>query len=156
MSWLRRTPHTLTLCAGAIFRQGNTLQALETNYRTLQALQNAQQHAAANPAAQQQAHGIEALGAGAAAMDVSDGEDEDGNGNGVDGDGEDFMAVDGGAGTSGRGGRPRGAKVSPEFKAKVLRLLEENEFDQLRSSKMGQEEFLKLLALFNAAGIHFA
>ena len=35
-------------------------------------------------------------------------------------------------------------------------VLEDNGLDTNRSSKMSQEEFLQLLALFNAAGIHFA
>ena len=47
-------------------------------------------------------------------------------------------------------------QVSPEFKAKVMDMLTQHGFDQLRSSKMAQEEFLRLLAAFNADGIHFA
>ena len=35
-------------------------------------------------------------------------------------------------------------------------MLTQQGFDQLRSSKMAQEEFLRLLAAFNADGIHFA
>lgn len=74
---------------------------------------------------------------------------------------DDAMALDGagpsGAGASGGGGgNGRRGKVSPEFKSKVEQLLEANGFDTLRSSKMAQEDFLRLLATFNAAGIHFA
>ena len=35
-------------------------------------------------------------------------------------------------------------------------MLTQQGFDQLRSSKMAQEDFLRLLAAFNASGIHFA
>eukprot|EP00198_Chlamydomonas_reinhardtii_P000368 XP_001689703.1 dimethyladenosine transferase [Chlamydomonas reinhardtii] len=103
---------------GAIFKQTNTLQALETNWRTYQ-------------------------------DDAMDGDD----------DNDDAMTVDGGAGGGGgggRGGRRAGGKVSPEFKELVMKVLEDNGLDTNRSSKMSQEEFLQLLALFNAAGIHFA
>jgi 18S rRNA (adenine1779-N6/adenine1780-N6)-dimethyltransferase len=46
--------------------------------------------------------------------------------------------------------------VSPEFKAKILALLRDGGFEELRASKMSQEELLALLAAFNAAGVHFA
>lgn len=75
---------------------------------------------------------------------------------------DDAMALDGagpsgaGASSGGGGGNGRRGKVSPEFKSKVEQLLEANGFDTLRSSKMAQEDFLRLLATFNAAGIHFA
>lgn len=49
-----------------------------------------------------------------------------------------------------------GLQVSPEFKAKVMQLLTAGGFEEQRSSKMGQEELLALLAAFNTAGIHFA
>ena len=35
-------------------------------------------------------------------------------------------------------------------------VVESSGFDQRRASKMSQDEFLALLAHFNAAGIHFA
>lgn len=47
-------------------------------------------------------------------------------------------------------------QVSPEFKAKILALLRDGGFEELRASKMSQEELLALLAAFNAAGVHFA
>jgi hypothetical protein len=47
-------------------------------------------------------------------------------------------------------------QVSPEFKSKVLAILTAGGFDDMRSSKMSQEEMLALLAAFNAEGIHFA
>jgi 18S rRNA (adenine1779-N6/adenine1780-N6)-dimethyltransferase len=63
------------------------------------------------------------------------------------------MAIDGAGG--GGGGRRRG-KVSPEFKDLVQRVLVDGGFDQMRASKMSQEEFIRMLACFNAVGIHFS
>ncbi len=45
---------------------------------------------------------------------------------------------------------------SEAFKARVIGVLEANELDGARSSKLSQDDFLRLLALFNAAGVHFA
>jgi 18S rRNA (adenine1779-N6/adenine1780-N6)-dimethyltransferase len=42
------------------------------------------------------------------------------------------------------------------FKARVIGVLESNGLDQQRSGKMSQDDFLRLLSLFNAAGVHFA
>jgi 18S rRNA (adenine1779-N6/adenine1780-N6)-dimethyltransferase len=52
------------------------------------------------------------------------------------------------------GGRSRG-KVSPEFKELVVGVLVGAGYDQARSAKLHQEDFLALLAAFNAAGVHF-
>jgi len=46
-------------------------------------------------------------------------------------------------------------QVSPEFKTKVMEVLTKGGFENMRSSKMSQDELLALLAAFNAAGIHF-
>ena len=46
--------------------------------------------------------------------------------------------------------------ASEAFKARVVGVLESNGLDQLRSGKMSQDDFLRLLSLFNAAGVHFA
>mmetsp|Transcript_16639 Transcript_16639/g.28561 ORF Transcript_16639/g.28561 Transcript_16639/m.28561 type:complete len:376 (+) Transcript_16639:46-1173(+) len=119
---------------GAIFKQARTLAALEQNYRTFQALA-----AVGHPAAVQTA-GIERLAADG--MDMSDGDDQD-----MD-DGPQSMAVD-----TGKIGKN---KVSPEFKAKVIAMLTAGKFDEMRASKMSQEEVLALLAAFNSIGIHFA
>ena len=35
-------------------------------------------------------------------------------------------------------------------------VLESNSFEQMRASKMSQDDFLLLLATFNEKGIHFA
>jgi 18S rRNA (adenine1779-N6/adenine1780-N6)-dimethyltransferase len=41
------------------------------------------------------------------------------------------------------------------FKEKCLAVLGEGEYEDKRSSKLTQDDFLRLLALFNKAGIHF-
>jgi len=46
-------------------------------------------------------------------------------------------------------------QVTPEFKAKVMAVLKAGGFENMRSSKMSQDELLGLLAAFNSAGIHF-
>ncbi len=46
-------------------------------------------------------------------------------------------------------------KASDEFKAKVIGILEQNDFAEKRASKMSQDDFLQLLAHFNESGIHF-
>jgi 18S rRNA (adenine1779-N6/adenine1780-N6)-dimethyltransferase len=42
-----------------------------------------------------------------------------------------------------------------KFKDYVLNVLKEGDFNEKRSAKLDQDDFLELLALFNAAGIHF-
>ncbi|GLI60554.1 hypothetical protein VaNZ11_002712 [Volvox africanus] len=135
---------------GAIFRQANALQTLEENYRVYQALQGAGSANAVGGAA-----GIRNLG-GDEAMD-HDGGDADIDMEDNDDDDDDAMTMDGdpSARSKGFGGRKGGGRVSPEFRELVLKVLTDNGMDTNRSSKMSQEEFLQLLALFNAAGIHF-
>ncbi|KAI8466240.1 MAG: dimethyladenosine transferase [Monoraphidium minutum] len=167
---------------GAAFRGSRTLAALEDNYRTMAALAAAGGGgvaAAGGAAASGVAAAAGASGSGAAAsgsgpappavaaqqwaaalgaaapMDASDGEgsDEEGAGDGMELDG----GGGGGANTGLRsGGRPGGkGKVSSEFKAMVAGVLEAAGFEQMRPAKMAQDDFLRLLAAFNAAGIHF-
>lgn len=40
--------------------------------------------------------------------------------------------------------------------SQVLGILQQNGFEDARVAKMGQDDILRLLACFNAAGIHFA
>jgi len=47
------------------------------------------------------------------------------------------------------------AASSDQFKETVLQLLAHTELSDKRSSKLEQDDFLKLLAAFNQAGIHF-
>ncbi|KAF6255703.1 S-adenosyl-L-methionine-dependent methyltransferase [Scenedesmus sp. NREL 46B-D3] len=143
---------------GAAFRTSRTLQALEQNYITFKALslgagQQQQQPAAAS---------IAALGSGseAAAMDVSDDDDDD---DAAAAGGSSSMAVDAmdtdmaaAAAAAAAGGRKGKGKVSAEFKEIVMAVLTAGDFDQMRPAKMTQEDFLQLLADFNAAGIHFS
>lgn len=42
------------------------------------------------------------------------------------------------------------------FKDKVNKILVDNDYEQKRSSKLTQDDFLQLLVLFNKGGIHFA
>ena len=53
-------------------------------------------------------------------------------------------------------GAPAGPEPSDEFKQRVLGVLQSADMDGQRSSKLGQDHFLRLLAVFNAAGVHFA
>lgn len=51
----------------------------------------------------------------------------------------------------------RNRKRAPqEFKNKVMSVLEGLGHSESRSAKLAQEDFMSLLAAFNAAGIHFA
>jgi 18S rRNA (adenine1779-N6/adenine1780-N6)-dimethyltransferase len=47
-------------------------------------------------------------------------------------------------------------KVSPEFKDLMMAVLEGAGLAQARPAKMSQDDFLRLLAAFNAAGVHFS
>lgn len=53
-------------------------------------------------------------------------------------------------------GRRMRKKAPPEFKEKVMAVLESTGYSENRSAKLAQEDFMSLLAAFNAAGIHFA
>jgi hypothetical protein len=111
-----------TWCAGAIFRQANTLQALETNYRTYQALQGGGAGGAAAGASGAAAAGIQSLGGAGGdddAMDADGDADEDD----AMGDDDDAMTVDGAPAARGKcaGGRRERGRVSPEFKELVMK-----------------------------------
>jgi 18S rRNA (adenine1779-N6/adenine1780-N6)-dimethyltransferase len=149
--------HDVFVAAAAATRIAS-LQALEQNYITFKALslgagQQQQQPAPAS---------IAALGSSSepAGMDVSDDDDEDD----AAAAGASSMAVDGmdtdnaaaAAAAAAPGGRKGKGKVSAEFKEIVMSVLTAGGFDQMRPAKMTQEDFLKLLADFNAAGIHFS
>ena len=43
-----------------------------------------------------------------------------------------------------------------ETKERIAKLLQDNEFDQKRASKLDLDDFMQLLALFNEAGFHFS
>ncbi|KAK9846462.1 hypothetical protein WJX81_004406 [Elliptochloris bilobata] len=58
----------------------------------------------------------------------------------------------------GRGGgrRSKRGRASEGFKDRVLGVLRDGAFEDARSAKLAQDDFLRLLAAFNRAGIHFA
>ncbi|XP_010523927.1 PREDICTED: ribosomal RNA small subunit methyltransferase [Tarenaya hassleriana] len=116
---------------GSIFRQKNVLSLLEKNYKTLQALQASQNGG----------------GSTGESMNVSDfGDQSMGIDDDDDNEVDDEMEMDDGEGDG---------EVS-EFKEKVSNVLKEGDFEDKRSSKLSQQEFLYLLSLFNKAGIHFS
>ncbi|KAL3515963.1 hypothetical protein ACH5RR_022865 [Cinchona calisaya] len=116
---------------GSIFRQKTVLSLLEKNYKTLQALQLSHDGSLDDT---EMALAVSALGNSLEdlSMDVDDGKDDE------------EMEVDDG-----------NAKGS-EFKEKVLNVLKQGDFEEKRSSKLTQTDFMFLLSLFNKAGIHFS
>lgn len=115
---------------GAIFRQKNILTLLEKNYKTLQALQLTPEGSSDDA---DMAVCVSALGdtLGDMSMDIEDKEDDD-------------VEMDDGDG-----------KCSA-FKSKVLGVLKAGGFEDKRSSKLSQADFMQLLSIFNKAGIHFS
>lgn len=142
---------------GGIFRAKTVLQLIENNYKTYKALQvnngkgvsamdmgsggvgnvSSKMLGAATMGARKKGKfsqkGKKQYGLGAdEEMDIDDG-DEDGNG---------ITSVD---------------AVTPEFiRGLVEKVLNTDGFVDMRASKMSQDDFLRLLATFNEAGIHFA
>ncbi|XP_027159920.1 ribosomal RNA small subunit methyltransferase [Coffea eugenioides] len=116
---------------GSIFRQKTVLSLLEKNYKTLQALQLSHEGSSDDT---EMVLAVSALGDTLEdlSMDVDDGRDDE------------EMEVDDGS-----------AKGS-EFKEKVLNVLKQGDFEERRSSKLTQTDFMFLLSLFNKAGIHFS
>eukprot|EP00898_Chlorokybus_atmophyticus_P007783 jgi/Chlat1/8005/Chrsp7S00633 len=116
---------------GAIFRQKEVLKLLDQNMKTVQALQ------------QDGTNAVESMGDGADAdADVAmmdEGDDDDAAAADVAHD-EDMTA------SSDKSG----------VKELVLRVLRDGAFEDKRSAKLGQDDFLRLLALMNSHGIHFA
>eukprot|EP00879_Flechtneria_rotunda_P015317 GHRR01016011.1.p1 GENE.GHRR01016011.1~~GHRR01016011.1.p1 ORF type:complete len:271 (+),score=76.70 GHRR01016011.1:315-1127(+) len=146
---------------GAAFRTSRTLQALEQNYITSQAL--ALGDSSRSSQQQQRAASITALGSNeASGMDISDAEENNPDPELDMGLGTSGMAVDGPDDTaaavteSGTYPRKGKSKVSAEFKELVMGVLIKGGYEQMRPAKMTQDDFLQLLANFNAAGIHFS
>ncbi|CAA0816536.1 Ribosomal RNA adenine dimethylase family protein [Striga hermonthica] len=128
---------------GSIFRQKNVLSLLEKNYKTLQALQLAPDGRPEDDDAEMAAC-VSALGDTLGGMSV-DGND--------DGDDDDEMEMD--DGDNNNNNNNNGMKGS-DFKNKVLGVLKSGGFEEKRSSKLAQADFMHLLSLFNRAGIHFS
>ncbi|XP_010268006.1 PREDICTED: ribosomal RNA small subunit methyltransferase-like [Nelumbo nucifera] len=116
---------------GSIFRQKTVLSLLEKNYRTLQALQQLQRGHSEDTEMD-----VSVLGDTGedVSMDIEDERDED-----------EMEVENGGA----------GGEFS-EFKEKILGVLKHGDFEDKRSSKLTQVDFLYLLSLFNKEGIHFS
>ena len=121
---------------GAIFRQSNTLQLLERNYKLCQALSTTQL-----PNSTQ-----DSLSAAMSRMATDEPENDNESVADMDMDGQSVQGH-----TS-----KKSSKYSEEFKARVLGGLEGSEYSEKRSAKLSQDDFLQLLSVFNAAGIHFA
>jgi 18S rRNA (adenine1779-N6/adenine1780-N6)-dimethyltransferase len=155
---------------GALFRAGPALALLEANSAAAAAARAAVEAglgtapagaAAAGAAAHPPA--ATAAAAGLAAMAVDDrfacmdlGEGGDDGGSGVP-----SPSAPAAPGTPGVGGGapsrpPKRGRASDEFKARVLAVLEGSGLADARAAKLGQDQFLGLLAAFNAAGIHFS
>nr|GMD76165.1 ribosomal RNA small subunit methyltransferase-like [Ipomoea batatas]GMD78024.1 ribosomal RNA small subunit methyltransferase-like [Ipomoea batatas]GME18551.1 ribosomal RNA small subunit methyltransferase-like [Ipomoea batatas] len=116
---------------GAIFRQKTVLSLLEKNYKTLQALQIPENGSLEDT---DMSLAVSALGdtLGDMSMDTDDGDDD----NEMDMDDGDAKGSD--------------------FKEKVVSVLKQGKFEDKRSSKLTQVDFMHLLSLFNKAGIHFS
>lgn len=138
----------------AIFRQASTLYALEQNYLLSSALSRTVDGAPMDISAAVAAMAVDD-GPGPAAAHGGDEDDDDGDDGDEEGMDDD---MDEGAGARGAGqpkkSRKRG-RCSEEFKQRVLDVLKQGGFDDWRGAKLGQDDFLALLAAFNRAGIHF-
>ncbi|XP_019158655.1 PREDICTED: ribosomal RNA small subunit methyltransferase-like [Ipomoea nil] len=120
---------------GAIFRQKTVLSLLEKNYKTLQALQ-IPENGSLEDIDIDMASAVSALGD--TLGDLSMGNDDDG-------DDENEMDMD-----------DDGEAKGSDFKERVLAVLKEGKYEDRRSSKITQVDFMHLLSLFNKAGIHFS
>ena len=170
---------------GAIFRQSNVLRLLYHNYVMARALtMNAGEAAAAGVAGRQSMAAVFGGVGGAMRMKRGKGKSRavgmkrkkrpDRGGGGADADAMMMMDDDddgdmvddevfGGAMMDvddEGGGDPReaGREKDPElvaFKEKVLDLLIKNDYETKRSSKLAIDDFMRILAIFNEAGIHF-
>ncbi|CAM8930295.1 unnamed protein product [Rhodiola kirilowii] len=115
---------------GSIFRRKSVLTLLEKNYKTLQALQLSQNDTNADME-------LDVLKMVDAFNDLSI---------------EMIDQIDNDLEMEENDDMPEGS----EFKEKILNVLRQGDFENKRSSKLAQREFLYLLSLFNKAGIHFS
>ncbi|GBG74565.1 hypothetical protein CBR_g18976 [Chara braunii] len=131
---------------GAIFRQKNVVALVEKNYKTYQALQGALGSSASTDNGATDLSMMADAGSGRGGGDAEEG--GGGQGMDVDMDGGDMdMDDDGDEVTKG---------PVNKYKEMGLAVLREGSFEDKRSSKLSQDDFLRLLASFNARGIHFA
>lgn len=123
---------------GAIFRQSNTLQLLERNFKLYQALCSTTLPNSAEST----------LSAAMSRMATDEPE--------TDNDTESVADMDMDSHPVQGQTRRKASKYSEDFKTKVLAVLEQSDYSEKRSAKLCQDDFLQLLSVFNAAGIHFA
>lgn len=121
---------------GAIFRQKNVLSLIEKNFKTFQALQDASVQVGDSDAAMLGDTTDDSW----MAMDVAEAREMD------TGEDKDMELDD-------DDNEMQGAS---QFKDNVLKVLRAANFEDKRSSKLAQEDFLMLLSMFNKKGIHFA
>ncbi|KAL8118918.1 ribosomal RNA small subunit methyltransferase [Apium graveolens] len=118
---------------GSIFKQKSVLSVLEKNYRTLQALRLSENGSLEDIEMPVDVPILAETGEDLS-MEVDDGDD---------GDDEEMEVED----------------VDPkrsDFKDKVIGVLKQGGYEEKRSSKLAQADFMHLLSLFNKAGIHFS
>ena len=137
---------------GGIFRTKTVLELIEANYKTYRALQLNNGRGVA---------GGEGGMLGAAAMGKRK-KTKGGTRTGLGG-GESFDATSTSPSAMETDDAPNASSgASPTMSAKeharqiVEEVLATNAFEQMRSSKMSQDDFLLLLATFNEKGVHFA
>ncbi|KAL6545079.1 Ribosomal RNA small subunit methyltransferase [Orobanche hederae] len=120
---------------GSLFRQKTVRSLLEKNYKTLQALQLIPEGFSDDA---EMTSCVSALGdtLGDMSVDTDEGRDDD----------DVEMEMNDGDTT----------KTCSDFKNKVLGVLKLGGFEEKRSSKLTQADFMHLLSLFNKAGIHFS
>ena len=123
---------------GAIFRQSNTLQLLERNFKLYQALTLSSNTL---PSSTQ-----DNLSAAMSRMATDEPEDDSESVADMDMDAQSLQ------GTNSK----KNSKYSEEFKAQVMGVLDSIDYSDKRTAKLSQDDFLQLLSAFNTAGIHFA
>ena len=123
---------------GAIFRQSNTLQLLERNFKLYQALTLSSKTL---PSSTQ-----DNLSAAMSRMATDEPEDDSESVADMDMDAQSLQ------GTTSK----KNSKYSEEFKSQVMGVLDSIDYSDKRTAKLSQDDFLQLLSAFNTAGIHFA
>jgi 18S rRNA (adenine1779-N6/adenine1780-N6)-dimethyltransferase len=128
---------------GAIFRQKNVVALMEKNFKTFQALRGSSKFSEEIDSAMMLADNNpcddDTMDEG---EEVQDREVDAAKGREMDLDDE---AID-----------DEEMHGPSPFKEKVLNVLKAGNFEDKRSSKLAQEDFLALLAMFNREGFHFA
>lgn len=118
---------------GSIFKQKSVLSVLEKNYKTLQALRLSENGSLEDTEMPVDVPILAEAGEDLS-MEVDDGEDED----------DEEMEVE------------DVDQKRSDFKDKVISVLKQGGYEEKRSSKLAQADFMHLLSLFNKAGIHFS